>query len=227
LVRLRHGEFRALPVLVGLVLIGLVFQILNPHFLTPRNLSNLVLQIGVVGTLGTSVVLALLLGEIDLSIGAVAGVAAAVLGVLLSHHGWSGFPAILLALLAGAAMGFIQGAIIIWLRVPSFVATMAGLLAWQGVHLILLGSAGEILIRDPLVRSLASGYLTSLQGITLSLAVFLCVAAATWRRRVSRRLTGLDLLPLRKVIVGLTVWAVGITAALGHAIPILAYRTFS
>jgi D-xylose transport system permease protein len=213
LVWLRRCQLGALPVLAGLVLIGLVFQTLNPHFLTPRNLSNLVLQIGVVGMLGTSVVLALLLGEIDLSIGAMAGVAAAVLGVLLAHHGWSGFPAILLAVLVGAGMGLTQGAIIVWVRVPSFIATMAGLLAWQGVQLILLGSTGEILIRDPLIRSLASGYLTPVQGVALFLAVFFFIAAVIWRRLVSRRRAGLELPPVRKVAAEPAIWAVAMAAA--------------
>ena len=85
----------------------------NPHFLTPRNLSNLVLQIAVVGTLGTGVVLALLLGEIDLSLGAVAGVVAAILGVLVAQQGWSGLPAIMVALAAGAVMGLLQGTIVV------------------------------------------------------------------------------------------------------------------
>jgi D-xylose transport system permease protein len=76
--RLRFGELGPVPVLVGLVIIAIVFQSLNANFLTPRNLSNLILQIGVVGTVACGVVLALLLGEIDLSIGAVAGVAASV-----------------------------------------------------------------------------------------------------------------------------------------------------
>ena len=135
----------------------------NSHFLTPRNLSNLILQITVVGTLGAGVVLALLLGEIDLSLGAVAGVAAAILGVLVAQHGWLGLPAIIVALAAGAIMGLLQGTIIVWARVPSFIATLAGLLAWHGVQLILLGSSGELLIRNPLVRSLASGYLTQVR----------------------------------------------------------------
>ena len=211
--RLRHGNAGALSILAALLLIAVMFQALNPNFLTPRNLSNLVLQIGVVGTLGTGVVLALLLGEIDLSLGAVAGVAAAVLGVLVGRCGWLGFPAILVALLAGAAMGCLQGAIIALIGVPSFIATMAGLLAWQGLQLILLGSTGEILIRDPLVRSLASGYLTPLQGVGAALLVFALVSGTTWRRRVLRRRAGLDSSPLQRTLFELAIWAVGLAVA--------------
>jgi D-xylose transport system permease protein len=211
--RLRHGNAGALSILAALLLIAVLFQALNPNFLTPRNLSNLVLQIGVVGTLGTGVVLALLLGEIDLSLGAVAGVAAAVLGVLAGRFGWLGFPAILVALLAGAAMGCLQGAIVALIGVPSFIATMAGLLAWQGLQLILLGSTGEILIRDPLVRSLASGYLTPLQGVGAALLVFALVSGTTWRRQVLRRRAGLDSSPLQRTLFELAIWAVGLAVA--------------
>jgi D-xylose transport system permease protein len=214
--RVRNGELGPLPVLLGLVLIGMVFQTLNPHFLTPRNLSNLVLQIGVVGTLGAGVVLALLLGEMDLSLGAVAGVAAAILGVLVAEHGWSGLPAIIVALTAGAVMGSLQGTIVVWARVPSFIATLAGLLAWQGVQLILLGSTGELLIRNPLVRSLASEYLTPTQGVAVAMAVLLGVAIVIWRRRTSRKRSGLEIAPLQQAIAQFGIWgaalAVGVAA---------------
>jgi D-xylose transport system permease protein len=212
--RLRHSNAGALSILAALLMIAVVFQTLNSNFLTPRNLSNLVLQIGVVGTLGTGVVLALLLGEIDLSLGAVAGVAAAILGVLVGRCGWVGFPAILIALLAGAAMGCLQGAIVALIGVPSFIATMAGLLAWQGLQLILLGSTGEILIRDPLVRSLASGYLSPLQGVAAGLVAFALITAVTWRRRELRRRAGLDFSPLRRTLVELAIWAGGLAVAL-------------
>jgi D-xylose transport system permease protein len=209
--RVRNGELGPLPVLLGLVLIGIVFQTLNPRFVTPRNLSNLVLQIAVVGTLGAGVVLALLLGEIDLSLGAVAGVAAAILGVLVAEQGWSGLPAIIVALIAGAGMGLLQGVIVVWARVPSFIATLAGLLAWQGVQLILLGSKGELLIRNPLVRSLASGYLTPSQGVAVAAVVLLGVATAMWRRRISRRRSGLEIVPLQQPIARFGIWAAALT----------------
>lgn len=213
--RVRSGELGPLPVLLGLLLIGLVFQTLNSHFLTPRNLSNLILQITVVGTLGAGVVLALLLGEIDLSLGAVAGVAAAILGVLVAQHGWLGLPAIIVALAAGAIMGLLQGTIIVWARVPSFIATLAGLLAWQGVQLILLGSSGELLIRNPLVRSLASGYLTPSQGAAAAMTVLLAVAVVIWRRRASRRRAGLEISPLGVAISHFAIWGLALVVGVG------------
>ncbi|MBX7267664.1 hypothetical protein KIF24_17550 [Micromonospora sp. Llam7] len=86
--RLRTGELGAWPVIIGLIVIWVVFQSLNDRFLSPQNLSNLTLQIVATGTISVGVVLVLLLGEIDLSVGSVAGVAAAALAVLTVRHGW-------------------------------------------------------------------------------------------------------------------------------------------
>jgi D-xylose transport system permease protein len=184
--RLRQGEFGPVPVLIGLVIIALIFQSLNSNFLTPRNMSNLILQIGVVGMIGVGVVLALLLGEIDLSLGAISGVSAAVLGVLQAGYGWPGWLALVASLFAGALMGLVQGLVVVFLRVPSFIATLAGLLAWQGLQLILLGSTGERLVRDPLIRSIASGYLTPAGGYAIGGVVLLATGLFVWRQRALR-----------------------------------------
>jgi D-xylose transport system permease protein len=184
--RLRQGEFGPVPVLIGLVIIALIFQSLNSNFLTPRNMSNLILQIGVVGMIGVGVVLALLLGEIDLSLGAISGVSAAVLGVLQAGYGWPGWLALVASLFAGALMGLVQGLVVVFLRVPSFIATLAGLLAWQGLQLILLGPTGERLVRDPLIRSIASGYLTPTGGYAIGVVVLLATGLFFWRQRALR-----------------------------------------
>ena len=194
--RLKHGELGPLPVLVGLIIVAIVFQTLNPNFLTPRNMSNLILQIGVVGTLASAVVLALLLGEIDLSLGAVAGVSAAVLGVVLTAYGWPGWLAIAAAIGAGALMGTLQGTIIVLLKVPSFIATLAGLLAWQGVQLILLGPTGERLIREPMVRAIASGYLPAPVGWIVGGLVVALTALLLIRQRARRASLSLAVEPM-------------------------------
>ena len=189
--RLRHGELGPIPVLVGLVVIAIVFQTLNPNFLTPRNISNLILQIGVVGTVACAVVLALLLGEIDLSLGAVAGVASAVMAIALTQWGWPGWAGIAGAIVTGAALGMLQGTIVVFLRVPAFIATLAGLLAFQGVQLIVLGAQGERIIRDPLVRGIATTYLSAEMGWALAATVIAAVAATTAWRRYRRTAAGL------------------------------------
>lgn len=191
--RLRHGELGPIPVLVGLIVIAIVFQTLNPNFLTPRNLSNLILQIGVVGTVACAVVLALLLGEIDLSLGAVAGVAASVMAVGLTQWGWPGWAGILAAIATGAALGLLQGSIVVFLRVPAFIATLAGLLAFQGMQLIVLGAQGERIIREPLVRGIATTYLSPQLGWGLAVVVIALHVAFTFRRRARRSAAGLKI----------------------------------
>lgn len=210
--RLKHGELGPIPVIVGLIVIAILFHSLNSNFLTPRNMSNLILQIGVVGTLGAAVVLALLLGEIDLSLGAVAGVAAAVLGVLLTSYGWPGWLAILAAIVAGGVIGLLQGLIIVLLRVPSFIATLAGLLAWQGFQLILLGPTGERLIREPMVRAIASGYLSPTAGWLVAGLIIAAAGLLALRRRKLRQLAGLAPQPPGTAIAPLALTALAVIA---------------
>jgi D-xylose transport system permease protein len=190
--RLRRGELGPWPVLVGLAFIWLLFQSQNDRFLTARNLSNLILQIGVLGALAIGVVLVLLLGEIDLSLGAVTGVSAAILGVLLVNKHWSAAAAILATLALGAAIGLIQGGIIVLIGVPSFIVTLAGFLAWGGVQIILLGEVGELLIQDTTVRGVASAYLTPVQSWVIVGLFVASYSWVSWRRRQRRQRAGLE-----------------------------------
>ena len=141
--RATQGDFGPLPVVLGLILISVVFQVANPYFLTALNLTNLMVQIAAVGTIAVGVTLILLLGEIDLSVGAVSGLCAGIMAVLATRYGSPALVAIAVGLLAGAAIGLLQGAWTTKLRVPSFIVTLAGLLAWQGVLLRVLGGAAR------------------------------------------------------------------------------------
>lgn len=141
---LRGGELGALPVVIGLILIAIVFQWANDRFLSPQNLSNLTVQIAAIGLMTTGVIMVLLLGEIDLSIGSVAGLAAAVLGVLAVKQGVNEWIAIAAALVVGLLVGLVHGFVFAKLGVPAFVVTLAGLLGWQGLHLYLMGADGTI-----------------------------------------------------------------------------------
>jgi D-xylose transport system permease protein len=191
-VRLGRGELGPWPVLVGLAIIWLLFQSQDDRFLTARNLSNLILQIGVLGTLAIGVVLVLVVGEIDLSLGAVTGVSAAVLGILLADEHWSAVAAILATLALGAAIGLLQGGITVLIGVPSFIVTLAGFLAWGGVQIILLGTVGELLIQDTTVRSIASAYLTPAQSWAIAALFVAGFGWVGWRRRIRRRRAELD-----------------------------------
>lgn len=142
--RLRGGDLGSLPVIVGLAIIWAVFQILNPTFLSSTNLVNLTMQSAAVGTISIGIVLVLLIGEIDLSVGSVSGLAGAILAVAFVQLGWPLLVVIVAALAAGAAVGLIFGFLYTRFGVPSFVITLAGLLAVLGVQLYVLGSAGSI-----------------------------------------------------------------------------------
>src|SRR4051794_36626982 len=124
--RFGQGEFSSLRVIIILAVIWAIFQAAESRFLTAPNLVNLSLQIAGVGTISVGVVLVLLLGEIDLSIGIVSGLCAAVMAVLNVKHGWAPALAIVAAGVAGAGVGPLPGAGVTPLRLPSFVGTLAG-----------------------------------------------------------------------------------------------------
>jgi D-xylose transport system permease protein len=142
--RVRAGELGAVPVILGLVVICVVFQALNSLFLSSDNLSNLLLESVPTGVIALGIVCVLLLGEIDLSVGSVSGVAGAIICVLFVNKGVPLVLAIVLALLLGVAVGLLYSVIFNRLGVPSFVISLAGLLAFLGLQLALLGSQGAI-----------------------------------------------------------------------------------
>ena len=142
--RLRGGDLGSIPVVVGLVIIWAVFQALNPTFLSSTNLVNLTMQSAAVGTIAIGIVLVLLMGEIDLSVGSVSGLSSAILAVGFVQLDWPLLLVIAAALAAGAATGFVFGLLYTRFGVPSFVLTLAGLLAVLGIQLHVLGDAGSI-----------------------------------------------------------------------------------
>lgn len=161
------GSF--VPVMIALVAIWVYFGINEPIFLSPRNFYYLFMQSAVVGTLAVGVTMVLLLGDIDLSIGAVAGVCAATLAVLTTNMGLYAPYAIIISLLFGAILGCIMGAIIAYVKIPSFVVTLAGLLGFQGLMMKILGINGAINVRDPLIRSISTTTLPTTIGMVLAI----------------------------------------------------------
>ena len=142
--RLRSGDLGALPVVVGLAVIWTVFQSLNPVFLSANNLVNLLFDCSTTGVIALGIVCVLMVGEIDLSVGSVSGFASAVVGVLWVNADWPVAVAILVALPAGAAIGAVYAVLFNRLSMPSFVSTLAGLLAVLGLQLYILGASGSI-----------------------------------------------------------------------------------
>ncbi|MDC1263653.1 sugar ABC transporter permease, partial [Planktomarina temperata] len=152
--RTRSGDLGMLPVLAGLVLISVVFTSLNPVFLAPINLANLLFDASAVGFIALGIIFVLLLGEIDLSVGSMSGLASAMIGVLWVKTGLPLPLAILGALAAGAFVGLFFGLLRNRFDMPSFVATLAGLLTLLGLQLYILGPTGSINLpfTSPLVR---------------------------------------------------------------------------
>ena len=172
------------PVLIGIALIWAFFQAQSPYFLSARNLSNLILQMGVTGILAIGVVLVMIAGEIDLSIGSVAGVCAGLLGVLLTFQHWPTAAALAAVLALGMTAGLIQGLVTVYVGVPSFLVTLGGFLTWAGVQLAVIGNEGEIPVASPFVLGIANDYLPAAVAWAIALvAVAAAVAVELWRRR--------------------------------------------
>lgn len=142
--RVKSGDLGSLPVIVGLLIIWTVFQTLNPVFLSSNNLVNLLFDCSTIGVISLGIVCVLMLGEIDLSVGSISGLSSAIIGVLWVNNGWPVGVAIIAALCAGALAGFLYALLYNRFSMPSFVSTLAGLLAALGLQLYLLGNTGSI-----------------------------------------------------------------------------------
>jgi D-xylose transport system permease protein len=211
--RLGQGELGSLRVLITLAVIWVIFAIANENFLTAGNLTNLALQIAAIGTISVGVVYVLLLGEIDLSVGAVSGVTGAIMAVLSVKHGWNGYLAIVAALAAGALIGLFQGSIVTWLAIPSFVVTLAGLLGWQGVQLKVLGETGTINITDNAITDLANTFLADWLGWAVAVAAIAALALSQLNTRRRRAAAGLATEPLANLLARVIAASAAIVAA--------------
>lgn len=204
--RVRGGDLGILPVVAGLVVIAIVFDSLNGIFLSSANISNLLLECVPVGVIALGIVCVLLVAEIDLSVGSVSGLASAMLAVLFVDHGQPAVLAVLLSVLMGCAIGFLYSQMFNRIGVPSFVITLAGLLAFQGLQLYLLGTKGAINL--PFDSELVK--FTQLQFVPKTLSYVFVVAAAVAlfatgylraqeRRKRSLSAQGVPLLAARSV----------------------------
>lgn len=217
--RFLQGDLAELRVILVLAVIWAIFQSQEDRFLTATNLTNLLLQITAVGLISVGVVLVLLLGEIDLSVGAVSGLAGSVMAVLSVRHGWSPYLAIAAAVAVGTAVGFIQGSIYTRFVIPSFVVTLAGLLAWQGAQLRVLGETGTINLSDSVITGLAGTFYSDTVGWVVALVVIGAYAGVALLGRRRRTRLGLEAPPLSSLVprivlvAGATVAAVAVVNA--------------
>ena len=191
--RVRSGDLGSLPVVVGLAIIWTVFQSLNPVFLSSNNLVNLLFDSSTVGVIALGIVCILMVGEIDLSVGSVSGFASALVGVLWVNSGWPVGLAILAALAAGGAIGVLYAILFNRLGMPSFVSTLAGLLAVLGLQLFILGSSGSINLPygSPIVDLGQTLVMPSFVAYALVLAAGVAIFASGYRTAARRRAAGL------------------------------------
>ena len=218
LIRLRGGDTGLLPVIIGLILISIIFQGLNSNFLTAGNIVNLLVQGSIYMLLAMAEVYVLLLGEIDLSAGFVAGVSGVVAAELLTsqHGGWPWYVACGAALIVTALIGAFHGTLITRIGLPSFVVTLAGLLGFQGVMLLILGNGGTLPIRNNIVNDLANGNLTPTASWIVAAFVVAVYGAMTWLRDNRRRKSGLVAPP-----VSITLLKIGGMAVAGIVITLI------
>ncbi len=213
--KVRDGDIGSLPVILGLVVIALFFQSRSEVFLTPRNLVNIVIQMAGIATIAYGVVFVLLLGEIDLSVGYVSAVGGVTTAILLRNSlvdpnlawmdWWNVIP---IALLITAFIGLIQGCIISFFQLPSFIVTLAGLLIWSGVVLLIIGEGGTVNIQNPVVRNLASQVMpTSWTWLVVYGFIGLFVIA-DFLKAQTRKVAGLRAKPLQIIVFQAAVMSV-------------------
>jgi D-xylose transport system permease protein len=221
--RLKAGDVGSLPVILGMVVIVVFFTAQSSAFFTAVNFNNLIVQMSGTVIVAIGVVFVLLLGEIDLSIGYVSGVAGVTVAWLQepgTSHQLPGILAILIAIAVGALIGIFQGSFVAFIGVPSFVVTLAGLLAWQGVIIRWIGQQGVIGIQDDLINDVANYVLPKWLGWVVALAVVLGVAASVAggfyaRHRAGLKMRSIPLAALRVVLVAIVVF--GVVGISNHA----------
>ncbi len=226
--RVRAGDIGSLPVVIGLVLIWTVFTILNPIFLSPNNLVNLLFDCSTVGVIALGIVCVLMVGQIDLSVGSMSGFASALLGMLWVNEGWPVLLAMLVALAIGALIGSLYGMLFNRLGMPSFITTLAGLLAILGMQLYVLGATGSINL--PYGSTLVNfGQLLVIPALLSYLLVLIPGAVIFWmglRTREQRRIANLSAASLGGLIaraLAITVLLLAVVAYLdrGRGVPLM------
>ncbi|GHH73436.1 ABC transporter permease [Kitasatospora indigofera] len=216
--RLSSGELGSLPVVLALIIIWAVFGSLNSTFLSAQNLSNLSQQIVGTGMIAIGVVFVLLLGEIDLSVGSVSGLCAAIFAVMNVTHGVNQWVALISAIAGGAIVGLIQGLFFAKVGVPAFVVTLAGNLAWNGLMLQILGSSGTVNLsgKDIVSRLYTTIYSQTIAAYLLAAVGVLLFLGANLFDARRRRAAGVPYRPpadiaLRTIVLAVIAFVVAYT----------------
>jgi D-xylose transport system permease protein len=212
--RMRGGDTGALPVVIGLLIIVVIFQSKDSKFLSTGNLTNLIEQAGVFVLLGMAEVFVLLLGEIDLSTGFVAAVGATITAELATPpHNVNWFLAVLAGLGVCVVIGLIQGLLITRLGLPSFVVTLAGLLGWAGFQLYLIqadkaATGGSIAVTSDVLNDIVNGFMSTTAGWVVLVVVVAIFAVVSLAQNQRRRATGLVTPPVALIVLKIAAIAV-------------------
>jgi simple sugar transport system permease protein/D-xylose transport system permease protein len=213
--RARGGDLGVIPVVAGIVVIWTVFQLLNRTFLSSTNLVNLSFDMVPVGIIALGIVCVLLVGEIDLSVGSMSGVSAAVTATVFVTHGQSVFLAMAVAIVIGCAIGWVYAQAFNRFGVPSFVATLAGLLALLGVQLLILSGQNAINIPfdSGLVKFAQLWFVPDWLAYLLAVLAPAALFATSWARSARRRTAGLVAMSRSLIVVRSAVLLVALVFA--------------
>lgn len=190
--KMNTTSLRAYTMIGALALIWIYFHWATGYiFLTPRNLSNLMLQTSVTGILAVGMLMVIVSGNIDLSVGSVLGLAGGIAAMLLSSLGYGIVPSILAAIAVGVLIGIIQGGLTAYLNIPAFIVTLGGLLAWRGAVKGITKSE-TISIADETFKSFGQKYIPANIGWILAAAAILLVLLMAFRNVKTSREYGLN-----------------------------------
>ena len=211
----KAGELGSLPIIVGLIIVAIVFQSQNDNFLTAGNFVNLIVQAAAITTIGMGIVFVLLLGEIDLSVGFVSGVAGVVTALLTlpdNSHVFAAGPTLVIVLLVGLGIGTFHGLLITKIGIPSFVVTLAGLLGWNGVVLLLIGDRGTVIIQNDFFVGFANDFLPKSTSWILAIVGIALYAGMLFWQRIQRARHGLPSAPDTLLLLRVAVLAIAVLA---------------
>lgn len=176
---IQAGDIGSLPVVLGILVITIIFQVQNDKFLSAQNLTNLIVQMAPIAFISTGVVFVLLIGEIDLSVGVMSGVGGIIIARLLIPDGnevpW--FVAVFVAAIVAIIVGTIHGLLVTKLGVPSLIVTLATLFIGMGVVLELAGQQGLIRVQDSTVIGIANTFLSPTVSWLVALLAVVAFAA--------------------------------------------------
>lgn len=226
LLQIRSGNSGVLPVVLAIVLVAIIFEVITPEhaFLRPSNLVYIFALSTVYMVLAVAETVVLLIGEIDLSVGAVAMIGGVIAFKLVQQPGpdWPWWAAVLAALVICGVIGALQGTLVARLRIPSFVVSLGGFLLFSGILIVVLGGAdGNVNLNTEVgnqlvIYNMVQGVIAPVIGWVVLAVVVVAAGAALWLRAATRRRHGLVAPP-----AGLTAIRIALVAVVGVAVVLI------